>query len=177
MRSLRATIMADTMEIPGIGTMAVLQDPTGAVINLFKGSGHPGAAKLDLSEGAVQWNELSTRDTEAASAFYSGLFGWEAQTGPVPGTEGMIYTTFMQGETPVAGMMAIGDDEAYQDIPPHWMPYLTVTDCAKSAASVEGLGGSVRVPPQTVPGVGTFSVIADPTGAHCSLMQWDMGSE
>lgn len=175
-KDLSATILADAMEIPGVGTMAVLKDPTGAVINVFKGSGHPGAAQQGMVQGAVGWNELATPDVEAAAAFYTALFGWEAQTGPVPGAEGMTYTTFLQGEQPIAGMMEMAGDE-WKGIPPHWMPYLTVADCAGVASAVEGLGGGLRVPPQFIPGVGTFSVVADPTDAHFSIMQWDMAAE
>lgn len=172
-KGLGATVLADTMEIPGVGWMAVLKDPNGAVVNLFKGSGHRGAAQQGMTPGAVGWNELATPDPDAAIAFYTQLFGWTTHTAPVPGTEGMVYTTFMQGDQGIGGMMAM-EGEAWAGIPPHWMPYLTVADCKDRTAAVETLGGSVRVPAQTVPGVGTFAVVADPTGATFSIMQWDM---
>ena len=174
-KDLGGTVVADTMEIPEVGTMAVLQDPTGAIINIFKGSGHPGAAQQGMTEGAVGWNELSTPDGNAAKAFYTGLFGWTANTGPVPGAEGMEYTTFVLGEHPVAGLIEM-KGEGWEGVPPNWMPYLTVGDCKSCVAKAEGLGASVRVPAQTVPGVGTFSVLQDPTGATFSIMQWDMPS-
>ncbi len=175
-KELGGTVMVDTMEIPEVGTMAVLQDPTGAVINVFKGSGHRGAAQVGMAEGAVGWNELATPDGEAAKAFYSGLFGWEANTGPVPGAGDMEYTTFKLGEHQVAGMMEM-KGEGWEGVPPNWMPYLTVEDCEGCVSKAESLGGTVRVPAQTVPGVGTFSVLQDPTGATFSIMKWDMPAE
>ena len=173
---LGGTVVMGAMEIPGVGEMAVLQDPAGAVINIFKGSGHRGAAQHGMTPGAVGWNELSTPDGAAAKAFYSGLFGWTANTSPVPGSEGMEYTTFMQGEQAVGGMIEM-KGEGWEGVQPNWMPYLTVEDCEGCATKAEGLGATVRVPAQTVPGVGTFSVIADPTGAAFSIMKWDMPSE
>ena len=146
---------------------------TVAMLNLFKGSGHRGAARQGMAPGAVGWNELATPDPAAAAAFYTALFGWEAQTGPVPGDDSMQYTTFLQDGQGIGGMMAM-EGESWAGVPPHWLPYLTVTDCAERATAVEALGGSVRVAPQTVPNVGTFAVVADPTGATFSIMQWDM---
>jgi hypothetical protein len=175
-KELGGTVVADTMEIPGVGTMAVLQDPTGAMINLFRGSGHRGAAQLGMMEGTVGWNELATSDPEAAIAFYTGLFGWTSNTGPVPGTDGMEYTTFMQGEHPVAGLMQM-QGEGWEGVPPAWMPYLTVEDCVRCVSKAEDFGATVPVPTQSVPGVGTFAVLQDPTGASVSVMQWDMPAE
>jgi uncharacterized protein len=39
--------------------------------------------------GTFSWADLSTTDTEGAQAFYTGLFGWEAEDNAIPG----VYTT------------------------------------------------------------------------------------
>ncbi len=176
-KNLGASVMSEPMDIPGIGRMATLQDPTGAIINVFNGTGHPGAAQQEMAaQGGVGWNEPMTTDAGAAKAFYKEIFGWDGESGPVPGAEEVEYTTLKLGEEQIAGLMEMGQGEEWQGVPPHWMPYISVTDCAACQAKVEGLGGSVRVPAKQIPGIGTFSVIADPSGGHFSIMQWDMSS-
>ena len=61
--------------------------------------------------GTPCWVDLSTSDPAASAAFYTGLFGWEAQAAP-PGADG-AYTFFAPAGTPpgefhsqvVAGLM------------------------------------------------------------------------
>src|SRR5262245_37058358 len=51
--------------------------------------------------GEFAWNELVTVDVAAAQKFYTGLFGWNAQS--FPGNAD--YTLFKQGETMIGGLM------------------------------------------------------------------------
>ena len=44
----------------------------------------------------------------------------------------------------------------------YWLSYVAVPDVAASAAQAEELGGSIGVPPTTIPDVGQFAVMADP---------------
>ena len=57
------------------GRMAVLQDPTGAVFQVWQAKNSIGAKILN-EPGALCWTELTTTDTKAAEAFYTKLFGW-----------------------------------------------------------------------------------------------------
>ena len=57
-----------------------------------------------MRHGAFGWFELMTTDVEAAKAFYKGLFGWEYDTVPIPGSE---YTMGKVDDDPVAGIMAM----------------------------------------------------------------------
>ena len=65
-------------DMQGAGRYAVLKDPQGAVFAIID----PENAKPEVAGGpplgAFSWHELATSDNEAAFAFYSGLFGWEA---------------------------------------------------------------------------------------------------
>jgi predicted enzyme related to lactoylglutathione lyase len=79
------------------------------------------------------------------------------------------YTSFMQGETPVAGMMKMTAE--FGEAPAHWMTYVSVEDCDASVAKVETLGGTICVPPTDIPKVGRFAVINDPTGAVISIIK------
>ena len=62
------------------------------------------------------------------------------------------------------------------DIPPNWLPYVTVADCEASAARVTELGGKVIVPPTDVPEVGKFAVFCDPGGAALAIIQFAEGA-
>ena len=65
----------------GGGRMAVLQDPTGAVFAIWQ-PGQSIGAELVNDPGAITMNQLNTGDPEAASGFYSELFGWRSISCP-----------------------------------------------------------------------------------------------
>jgi uncharacterized protein len=49
--------------------------------------------------------------------------------------------------------------------------YFAVSDIGGQTALAQSLGGSVRVPPTDAPGVGRFSVLADPHGAAFAAIE------
>ena len=168
--SLGGTIAAPPMDVPGVGRIAFIQDPTGAMIGLFQLGEHPGSGVHGKVPGAFCWSELATDDVARADDFYRGLLGWTSKTdaGEPP------YTEFLLGGAPVAGMMALTPQHG--DAPPHWLPYVTVADCAAIAARVGELGGTVIVPPTEVPGVGSFTVFFDPGGAGLAVIEFPDGA-
>jgi len=117
-------------------------------------------------QGEFCWNELMTRDPEAAAKFYSELVGWEAADSGMPG---MKYTLWKTDGKDKGGMMLMPPDVPAQ-VPAHWMAYITVDDVDVSAKKTAELGGIVIVPPQDIPEVGRFTVIQDPTGATVGLI-------
>ena len=158
--SLGAKVFAPPFDVMDAGRMAVLQDPTGAVFQVWQPNKHIGAMILN-EPGALCWTELSTRDTKAAEAFYTKLFGWSAKHA----TEApMEYTEFSnQGKTDI-GMMPM-NEHIPAHVPSYWMQYFQVADADASAAKAKTLGANVMVPPTDIPNVGRFAVIADPQGA------------
>ena len=148
------------------GRMAMLKDPTGAPFAVWQARKHPGA-ELVGAPGSVCWNELATRDAEAAGTFYTELFGWKRVEQEM---DMGIYTTFMRDEKRSAGGMMEMTEE-WGDAPPHWMAYFAVDDCDATAEQVEAVGGTVCVPPTDIPDVGRFAVIDDPQGAGFSIIQ------
>ncbi len=132
-----------------------------------------------MAPGTFGWNELVTPDTEACKAFFAGLMGWTSETNQMPG--GVRYTMFKLGDRPVGGMMAMEYLEAehpdMKGTPPHWMSYLTVEDVDASCAKCRELGGAVIVEPTSVPDVGRFAIVTDPTGAPLGLAQYEMPQE
>lgn len=163
-RELGGQVVVEPMEVMEEGRMAVISDPTGAVVSLWQALKHRGAGGFG-DPGFLCWSELATRDTDTAEAFYQGVFGW-TNTKQDMGT--FVYTTFSH-QHPFGGMMAM--DEKWGDAPPHWMQYFAVVDCKDSARRAAELGGNVCVPPTEIPQVGTFAVINDPQGATFTILQ------
>jgi uncharacterized protein len=115
--------------------------------------------------GRFIWYELLTHDVDAAIRFYTNVVGWTTQLMPVGGEP---YHLWMQGDRMIGGVMKMpGDAQA----PPSWMGYIATPDIAKTVARAAELGATIYVPPTGIPGVGTFSVIADPQGAMFSAFQ------
>ena len=149
-------------DIPGVGRVAVIADPTGACICPFKHQGDEAMpeASWPMPEGSFCWEELLTTDVETAKEFYKPIFGWETQEqdmGPMG-----IYTTLHRGPVGLGGMMKM---PAEAEAPPHWLPYMATDDVDACAKRVAELGGQVYKEPGDIPGVGRFAVFADPTGA------------
>lgn len=166
-QELGAKVFAPPFDVMDAGRMAILQDPTGAVFQLWQAKKHIGAKILN-EPGALCWTELATRDTKAAEKFYTQLFGWTAKTGGV-GTP-MEYTEFSnQGQAGI-GMMPM-PAQVPARVPAYWMPYFQVADCDASAAKARELGASITVPPMDVPNVGRFAVISDPQGAMFAIFK------
>jgi hypothetical protein len=159
------TVLMAPMDVLDVGRMALFMDPTGAAIALWQPRAHQGA-QLANEPGTFTWNELQTRDTKAAKAFYEAVFGWSAHT-----TEGgaMVYTEWKRGDDSIGGMMDM-PAEVPPQVPAYWLVYFAVEDCDASVAKATGLGGSTLVAPMDVE-PGRFAVLSDPTGAMFAVIK------
>jgi uncharacterized protein len=117
--------------------------------------------------GTFSWADLATSDVDAAKAFYTRLFGWETEDGPIP--DGGVYTTAKLQGRPVAGLST-----GQQGQPPAWSAYVSVDDADATAAKATELGGTVIAGPFDVMEEGRMAVIQDPTGAFFSV--WKAGN-
>ena len=126
---------------------------------------HIGAVIVN-EHGALCWNELLTNDTGKAGEFYTGLFGWSASEQDMGD---MIYTVFMNGDRPAAGMMKI--DKNWGDAPSNWLVYFAVNDCDGCVEEARSLGGQVFNGPMDIPGVGRMAVMSDPQGAVFAVIK------
>ncbi len=159
------TPMGPTIPIPGAGIMGIFTDPTGATCAVWQAQGHFGAA-LANEPGSLIWNELMTNDTDAATAFYTSVFGWSHEISEMPSGP---YHLFKDGDEFRGGMMAITPEMG--EMPPNWSVYLTVDDIDTAVASVRELGGRVEGEIIDSTGVGKMAVTADPTGAYFMMME------
>lgn len=157
--ALGGRLLAPPMDVMSFGRMAVLQDPTGAVLSLWQPGQHHGAQLKD-EPGSLCWAELMTSDTGRARDFYCGLFDWGAKKSDLAEIE---YTEFTQGPDSLAGMMAITPDMG--PVPPNWMLYFATDSVDRVAEAAQRLGGRLIVPPQDIPKVGRFTIAQDPQGA------------
>ena len=159
------TVVMAPMQVMTAGSMAVFQDPTGAFFSVWQPNEHIGA-QLVNEPGAFSWNELNTRDIEAAKQFYATVFGWTAATseaGP------MTYTEFKLGDRSIAGGMNV-PAEIPADVPPHWLVYFSVENVDQAVEQAKSLGGNLMFGPEDIPGGGgRIAVLADPQGAAFGL--------
>ena len=105
--------LQEPFDVMGEGRMAVLQDPTGAVFSVWEPKSGIGAQVFG-EPGALAWSELYTHNTEAASDFYAGLFGWSVNR--TRGANNDEYFEFQIDGRSAAGMMAI--KEEWGEMPP-----------------------------------------------------------
>ncbi|HJU84589.1 MAG TPA: VOC family protein [Holophagaceae bacterium] len=166
-KELGGTVPNEPFDVPGVGRMAVIQDPTGATFCVWQDLGHGGSKAQGL--GAHCWTELASTDRDKALAFYEGLFGWTRMPGDTK--DGFDYAELAApGESqPCIGAYQIGPEMG--PMPSQWMNYFEVADCDATAAQAQSLGGSLFVPPTDIPDVGRFCVIADPMGAAFAVVK------
>ena len=156
------------MQVMDSGEMAIFSDPTGAMFSAWKAGTHIGA-EICNEPNTYSWNELMTRDIDAALAFYSEVFGWtydQMDMGPA-GT----YHVISGGEHGgLGGLMAMPPDMPEQ-VPNHWGVYFSVSDAQASVDAATAAGGHLVNGPMAIPGVGTTANIHDPASGNFSLMQ------
>ena len=132
------------MDVMDAGRMAVFAHPAAGVLGVWQAGRHTGA-ELVNEPGALNWNELQTRDVEGAKAFGEAVFGWKPEDQDFGG---MTYTLFNVGDTGVAGAMRT-PSEVPDEVPAFWLSYFTVEDCDAAVAKVQELGGRVFGAPHT----------------------------
>ena len=114
--------------------------------------------KQATGPGTFMWNELATRDLDAAKKFYGELLGWSYEEQEM--APGVTYNIVKVGEQQIGGLMAMSGD-VWGDMPSHWMAYVRVDD---THAIAKKAGDGVKIQPFETP-VGAISVLADPSGA------------
>jgi Predicted enzyme related to lactoylglutathione lyase len=136
------------------------------VFGVWQPGTFPGAGLVN-EPGALAWNELNTRDPEAAKAFYTAVFGWEFEDHDM-GEMG-TYTEWKLGAAPIGGMMDMRG-RVPDEVPPNWLAYFAVEDTDAALETVKGSGGGVAFGPIDIP-AGRFAVVHDPHGAMFAVIQ------
>jgi predicted enzyme related to lactoylglutathione lyase len=119
----------------------------------------------EYAPGVPLWVDVSSPDLDKSRAFYSGLFGWDAQVVPDPQAGG--YTMFLLDGKMVGAASPTFSPEQH----PAWSTYIATVDAASTAQAVKEAGGKVAMEPMDVMGQGRMAAFADPTGAYFFVWQ------
>src|SRR5262249_11496024 len=110
---------------------------------------------MSAPRGTFIWYDVMTSDTNAATAFYSDVIGWNAQEHAMP--DNRTYTVFSKGPAMVAGLMAIPDELRAEGARPCWSGYVSSDDVDADATRVVRAGGAITRAPADIPNVGRFA--------------------
>ena len=125
--------------------------------------------RTSYTPGTFSWADVTTTDQDAAKAFYSGLFGWEAEDLPVG--DGVSYTMMRVDGKDVAAVSPQPQQQRDAGVPPMWNSYVTVESADAAAEKAGQLGATLHAPPFDVMEAGRMAVIQDPQGAF--FMVWE----
>lgn len=122
--------------------------------------------RTEYAAGEPAWTDLTTTDVDAATTFYSTIFGWVAEPVPMPDAGG--YTMLTLNGRHVAGLSPKMPEDPG---PSRWTIYVNVDDADKAAELAQSAGGTVLVPVMDVFTSGRMAILADSTGAAIAVWQ------
>ena len=165
---LGGKIYRKAWDVPDVGRMAVICDPSGAGLMVMRPSStEQREMPKEGSAGTVGWNELHTADMDKAWEFYSKLFGWTKGHGHDMGSMG-IYQLFQINAKDAGGMMKKMDAMPMST----WAYYFNVDGIDKAADRIKKSNGKILNGPMEVPG-GQWTLNAqDDQGAFFSLVSF-----
>jgi uncharacterized protein len=158
------TVVAPPFDVGDQGRMAVFQDPGGAFISAWQGSG-AGSFVTDVP-GAFSWAELNARGVEQAVPFYERVFGWTTRVSD--GGDRPYYEFQLDGQSILGALETPPEVPDY--VPPHWLVYFDVEDVDSAAERARQLGAREVMGPMDFPG-GRFALVTDPQGAMFGLLK------
>ncbi|MFQ3647295.1 MAG: VOC family protein [Anaerolineae bacterium] len=165
---LGGTVIELPFEVGDNGRMALIQDPTGAMVCLWQPRAHIGS-RIVNTKGAVGWNELHTTDMAAARDFYGGLLGWTFEEGEHTAQYQMF---FLNGRV-AGGMMP--HENVSSDAASYWLLYFNVEDIHAVREKIRAHGGRILF--ETLDEVGPRITAADPSGAVAAYIQANRADE
>ena len=143
---LGGKVVTPAYDVAGIGRMAVLADPQGAMFAV--------SAQVERTQyknpqlGDFSWHELLTTNWQTAWEFYHKLFGW-MKTGAIDMGNGSMYQMFGHGGIPVGGMCTPPSGLPGRAL---WLPYIMVRDAKRTLEAAKELGAQIATGPSEVPG-------------------------
>lgn len=161
--------------LPNVGTFAIAADPSGGVFAPWKSAraSEDAAPTGPATSFTFSWDELMTTDPEAATAFYTTVFGWKSQSMDM-GPSGTYTLLERPGVTDAKGAPAWagGIIKSPPAVPySFWLSYVHVDNTDTISERAARLGATITVPPTDIPNVGRFSVWLDPQQASIAVLQ------
>lgn len=167
-REAGGQVLAEPMDVLDLGRMAVFMDPSGAVFGIWQPGTFVGAEIVNEANAMV-WNELNTRDPEAAKDFYGAVFGWGFEKRQF---DTATYTTIKMGEDTAGGLLDMRG-RVPEEVPSHWLAYFAVDDADAAVEKATGSGAEALFGPESMSEVGRIAVLKDPFGAVFAVIQPD----
>jgi predicted enzyme related to lactoylglutathione lyase len=162
---LGAHVHVPPTDISTVGRYAVIADPFGASIALFKPN-EPMTLHDSGKPGEFTWRELLTTDQRAAFHFYRELFGWEKTGEHDMGPMG-VYLLFGFGTKMLGGIM---NKPKESPMPPAWLYYVMVEDLDVAFDRAKAKGARVLYEPMEIPDGSRVSALLDPHGVAFALL-------
>lgn len=169
---LGGRIRTPPTDIPDVGRYAMIHDPQGAEISLFRPD-QEAPAPDRMQRGGVGWHELHTSDHDSAWTFYAELLGWR-HTGSMD--MGPAGTYFMFGHPDEPEDVSLGGmfSPDAMTTPPFWLYYFNVDDIDQAVARIRDAGGQIMSGPDEVPG-GMVASCMDPQGGRFAVYAFGEG--
>lgn len=158
-------VLNPPFDVMDFGRMAVVKDPTGAVVNLWQAKAHIGAGLVN-EVNTFCWNELQTRGSEKAAQFYQAVFDWEIEIEEKP----PYYVACKVKGRHNCGMFDLDKANLPDNIPSNWAVYFNVENLDACLDLVNSMGGEALIEPITLD-VGRFTTMADPQGAVLTIIE------
>jgi len=160
------SVYREPFELPNRGTVSFVFDSQNAVLAFVKSSsGDP--VDQDPVYSQWFWTELWTNDVQNSVKFYTELFGYNQRTFDTRAEN--QYHVLENENRPRAGIIKI----LFENVKPHWMPYIAVKDPSEIVKKVEQLGGTVYLGTEGIAG-NNAAIIADPSGAVFTVQKWPL---
>ncbi|NYF96726.1 VOC family protein [Janibacter cremeus] len=115
-----------------------------------------------MAHGDITHIDIPVADMDAASAFYSGLFGW--QIAEIPGFEGY---PMWQAPNKISGGGLAPREDGFT----HPRSYVEVDSIDDVLTQATVSGGSVVMEKSQISQTSWFAVLADPDGNHIGLYE------
>lgn len=118
--------------------------------------------------GSVIWNDLTVKNAEEISKFYSEVVGWH----PEPVNMGNYNDyNMLRPKDNVTGAGICHARGTNANLPAQWLIYIAVDNLDKSVNRCLDLGGKIIAPIKLMKGYGRYCVIQDPAGAFAALFE------
>jgi predicted enzyme related to lactoylglutathione lyase len=155
-------VLIASTEIKGRGSIAVLEDPQGAVFSLINTvNGDPAAT---YSDNRWIWQEVWTDNPEQSQSFYQSLGNYSVQTKTL-GENNYKYLT--ADNKPAIGFVKKPDT----NIGNTWVNYIKVANISDILLKVKAAGGVVLMAPTQQVRNGSVAIIRDPAGAGIVIQE------
>ncbi len=156
----RGVLLAQARNVGGLGRFAVVADPNGAELAVWRSSRGDPPAPAQPKNSTFCWTEVHAPDPDGAAHFYRKLLTWNRQN-PGDSEENWV---FARGATQAASLVRQARASTSS-----WLCHLLVPDLDRARERAIELGGELEIEEIPAPGFGRYAIIRDNVGAKLSL--------